>query len=990
MRIMIKGGVWKNTEDEILKAAVMKYGKNQWARISSLLVRKSAKQCKARWYEWLDPSIKKTEWTREEDEKLLHLAKLMPTQWRTIAPIVGRTPSQCLERYEKLLDAACAKDENYEAGDDPRKLRPGEIDPNPESKPARPDPVDMDEDEKEMLSEARARLANTRGKKAKRKAREKQLEEARRLASLQKRRELKAAGIDVRHRKRKRKGIDYNAEIPFEKKPPPGFYDVTDEDRTVEQPKFPTTIEELEGERRVDKEARLRKQDIARNKIAQRQDAPSAILHANKLNDPETVRKRTKLNLPAPQISDHELEAIAKFGIASDLIGSEELLEGNAATRALVANYTQTPRQGMTPLRTPQRTPANKQDAIMMEAENQRRLSQSQTPLLGGENPMLHPSDFSGVTPKKEIQTPNPLLTPSATPGGTGLTPRIGMTPSSDGYSFGMTPKGTPMRDELHINEEMDMDGGKVACSDSKRELRSRLGGLPNPKNEYQIVMQPLPEESEEPEEKIEEDMSERIAREKAEEEARQLALLRKRSKALQRDLPRPPAASLDLIKSSLIRADEDKSSFVPPTLIEQADELIRRELLSLLEHDNVKYPIDEKSEKEKKKGTKRKSVSVPVIEDFEEDELKEAEDLIKDEAQFLRVAMGHETESLDEFVEAHKTCSSDIMYFPTRNAYGLSSVAGNMEKLSALQFEFENVKKKMDDDTKKAQKLEQKVKVLTNGYQFRAGKIWSQIEATFKQMDTAGTELECFKVLQKQEQLAASNRINNIWEEVQKQKDLERTLQKRYGDLLVEKERIEHLMDEYKKQAQMQEIEAKNRALELTTAEGDAADNKMIVAPSNEDLESVAYVNEHYPAQESPNKQAEDGSSMAVDPAQESPNKQTEHEGSMADDPAQENPNEPTDNAQEQPSGSPKLGMDIDEVGSTTDTNELSQSTPAARESSLTDEVHAENACNESESGVTSGSPKLMNADENPTSGIGGEASADAFVSPITEDQVF
>lgn len=90
-------------QDEILKAAVMKYGLNQWARISSLLVRKSAKQCKARWYEWLDPSIKKTEWTREEDEKLLHLAKLMPTQWRTIAPIVGRTPAQCLERYERLL-----------------------------------------------------------------------------------------------------------------------------------------------------------------------------------------------------------------------------------------------------------------------------------------------------------------------------------------------------------------------------------------------------------------------------------------------------------------------------------------------------------------------------------------------------------------------------------------------------------------------------------------------------------------------------------------------------------------------------------------------------------------------------------------------------------------------------------------------------------------------------------------------------------------------
>lgn len=200
------------TEDEILKAAISKYGKNQWARISSLLVRKTPKQCKARWYEWLDPSIKKTEWSKEEDEKLLHLAKLMPTQWRTIAPIVGRTATQCLERYQKLLDEAEQREgeeggsgglglagpsgpEGAPTADDVRRLRPGEIDPDPETKPARPDPIDMDEDEKEMLSEARARLANTQGKKAKRKAREQALEEARRLALLQKRRELKAAGI---------------------------------------------------------------------------------------------------------------------------------------------------------------------------------------------------------------------------------------------------------------------------------------------------------------------------------------------------------------------------------------------------------------------------------------------------------------------------------------------------------------------------------------------------------------------------------------------------------------------------------------------------------------------------------------------------------------------------------------------------------------------------------------------------------------------------
>lgn len=41
----------------------------------------------------------------------------------------------------------------------------------------------------------------------------------RRLAALQKRRELRAAGINIRKKRKKKRGVDYNAEIPFEKKP---------------------------------------------------------------------------------------------------------------------------------------------------------------------------------------------------------------------------------------------------------------------------------------------------------------------------------------------------------------------------------------------------------------------------------------------------------------------------------------------------------------------------------------------------------------------------------------------------------------------------------------------------------------------------------------------------------------------------------------------------------------------------------------------------
>lgn len=106
-----------------------------------------------------------------------------------------------------------------------------------------------------MLSEARARLANTQGKKAKRKAREKQLEEARRLAALQKRRELRMAGIDVKQKRSKKRQIDYNKEIPFEKTPAAGFYDTSVEIFDATDPNFARLRQQqLDGELRKERE----------------------------------------------------------------------------------------------------------------------------------------------------------------------------------------------------------------------------------------------------------------------------------------------------------------------------------------------------------------------------------------------------------------------------------------------------------------------------------------------------------------------------------------------------------------------------------------------------------------------------------------------------------------------------------------------------------------------------------------------------------------
>ena len=383
MRIITKSSVWKNSEDEILKVSVMKYGKNNWPRVASLLNRKTAKQCKDRWYSWLDPSIRKTDWSKEEEEKLLHLAKIMPNQWRTIAPIIGRTAGQCIEHYERLLDTA-ASSSSSSSGDkedsgimasggasDPRRLKPGEIDPHPENRPARPDPIDMDEDELEMLSEARARLANTMGKKEKRKTRERQMEESKRLVGIQKRRELKASGVDIGPPKAKRaKGLDI-ANIP-QREVPQGFYDVSDEKESgkrkrsnmqfganMDTSKFDSKDGKTETER-------ARENDDRRIKgLMQSNNVPQAILEMSKKHDPTATLRRTELSLPAPKGAGPWTGGDVASGSGAMVI---EEGEGRGASGLLLGVPSSSEAAGTTgrALRT-----ARGEDLIAQEARNQ-------------------------------------------------------------------------------------------------------------------------------------------------------------------------------------------------------------------------------------------------------------------------------------------------------------------------------------------------------------------------------------------------------------------------------------------------------------------------------------------------------------------------------------------------------------------------------------------------------------------------------------------
>lgn len=612
MRILIKGGVWKNTEDEILKAAVMKYGKNQWARVASLLSRKSAKQCKARWYEWLDPSIKKIEWNREEEEKLLHLAKLMPNQWRTIAPIVGRTAGQCMEHYERLLDQVQEEAEGISAAgtDDPRRLRPGEIDPAPETKPARPDPIDMDDDEKEMLAEARARLANTKGKKAKRKARERQLDESRRLSVLQKRRELKAAGIESKlGGPSKRKYIDYSREIPFQHVAPAGFYDVGDEivaskNQKIDPVSQGMELSKLEGRHEREEEERERNKDKKRLKTLFKANAPETILRIAEQADPTSLRKRAMLSLPAPQVSDIELEDIVKAGQSAMALmpPPESGSRGKGvATSALLGDYS-AQFKGATP--TPLRTPVQ-ENIVMQEARNLRIL-RDMTPLAGDELPELQEgTGFEGMKPRNaKLATPNSVLgTPAR--GGPGSTPVI-HTPGSVTSSFGGSVAGGSkqllLRDQLGLNDP-HADSFSVSDVESvtsfasrgqererKQKLANQLKQLPEPEFVYEIAVPELGGEDtagDGDNRTRREDAADRAERLRAEREREAELVAARRSTVLKRGLPRPVLSSSDVLES-LTRPSVGPGSSQQETL---ASGLINEEMVRMLLFDEATAP---------------------------------------------------------------------------------------------------------------------------------------------------------------------------------------------------------------------------------------------------------------------------------------------------------------------------------------------------------------------------------------------------------------
>ncbi|KAJ6816250.1 transcription factor MYB3R-3-like isoform X1 [Iris pallida] len=106
-----KGG-WTPMEDETLRNAVKRYRGRCWKKIAESFPDRTEVQCLHRWQKVLNPELIKGPWTPEEDDKIVALvSKYGPSKWSLIArSLPGRIGKQCRERWHNHLNPTIKKD----------------------------------------------------------------------------------------------------------------------------------------------------------------------------------------------------------------------------------------------------------------------------------------------------------------------------------------------------------------------------------------------------------------------------------------------------------------------------------------------------------------------------------------------------------------------------------------------------------------------------------------------------------------------------------------------------------------------------------------------------------------------------------------------------------------------------------------------------------------------------------------------------------------
>jgi hypothetical protein len=125
-KILIPGltkGPWVIEEDKKLIEWVRVEGPNKWSQCAEYIPGRSGKQCRERWFNTLNPHVKKGDWSIEEDYNIFNLFSVYGSKWSKIAlSLPGRTENSIKNRFYSTLRRIASNYKNRDEDDKNKSL----------------------------------------------------------------------------------------------------------------------------------------------------------------------------------------------------------------------------------------------------------------------------------------------------------------------------------------------------------------------------------------------------------------------------------------------------------------------------------------------------------------------------------------------------------------------------------------------------------------------------------------------------------------------------------------------------------------------------------------------------------------------------------------------------------------------------------------------------------------------------------------------------